>query len=252
MDLLRLLLWNCRGASNNIFKRNLVEIIRTHKPEILILMETKVPLSRMSNFFNRLGFTALSIVNPIVRVGGIWIIWDTSQVNVRVSSISSQAIYATIYKEDYEEWVLAAVYASPNPALRDSLWNDLEGVTENMDKPWLVADHSPLVVFTQGMHTLTPSKRPFRFEAALMTHLGLIDIIKSTWADMHNNLLEATVAFTIRVKEWKKEVYGNIFKRKRYLLARIERTQRNLAVRFTYNLHLLEKDLIKQYNAVLA
>ncbi|KAI7984960.1 hypothetical protein LOK49_LG14G01814 [Camellia lanceoleosa] len=90
-------------------------------------METKVPFSIMSNFFNRLGFTASSIVDPIGKVGGIWIIWDISQVNVRASFVSSQAIHATIHKEDYEEWVLAAVYASPNPALRESPWDDLEG-----------------------------------------------------------------------------------------------------------------------------
>ncbi|KAI8023817.1 hypothetical protein LOK49_LG03G00556 [Camellia lanceoleosa] len=103
MDLLRILFWNCRGADNNNFKRNLTEIVRAHKPEILILMETKVPFSKMGNFFNRLGFTASTIVDPIGRVGGIWIVWDTSQVNVRASSVNSQAIHATIHKEDYDE-----------------------------------------------------------------------------------------------------------------------------------------------------
>ncbi|KAL7231768.1 hypothetical protein ACSBR2_009911 [Camellia fascicularis] len=78
--------------------------------------------------------------------------------------------------------------------------------------PRTYSDHSPLVVYTQGMHTLNPSKRPFRFEAAWMTHPGLIDIIKSTWADMNNNLLDSTVEFTLRVKEWNKEVFGNILR----------------------------------------
>lgn len=119
MDLLKLLIRNCRGAGNKTFKRNLVEILRSHKPEILILMETKVAFSKMGNFFNRLGFTASTIVGPIGRVGGIWILWDTNHVNVRASSVGPQVIHATIPKEDYEEWVLAAVYASPNPLLRD-------------------------------------------------------------------------------------------------------------------------------------
>ncbi|KAI7983905.1 hypothetical protein LOK49_LG15G00480 [Camellia lanceoleosa] len=48
------------------------------------------------------------------RVGGIWILWDTNHVNVRASSVGPQVIHATIHKEDYEEWVLAVVYASPN------------------------------------------------------------------------------------------------------------------------------------------
>lgn len=121
MDLLHLLFWNCRGASNNNFKHNLTEIIRTHKLEILVLLETKVPFSKIGNFFNRLGFTASTIVDPVGRVGGIWIVWETSQVIVRTSSVTSQAIHATIHKADYDEWVLAAVYASPNPVMRDQL-----------------------------------------------------------------------------------------------------------------------------------
>ncbi|KAI7994725.1 hypothetical protein LOK49_LG11G01813 [Camellia lanceoleosa] len=139
MDLLRILFWNCRGVGNNKFKRNLVELIKLHKPEILILMETKAAFSTMSNFFNSLGFTASSTVDPVGRMGGIWIVWDTTQVNVRASTVNLQAIHATVHKEDYEEWVLAAVYASPNPTLRNQMWHDLTEVAVNMKKPWLVA-----------------------------------------------------------------------------------------------------------------
>ncbi|KAI8013982.1 hypothetical protein LOK49_LG05G02478 [Camellia lanceoleosa] len=103
MDLLKLLFWNCRGAGNKNFKRNITEILRTHKPEILILMETKVLYSKMGNFFNRLGFTASIIVDPVGRVCGLWIIWDTNHVNVRASYVSSQVIHAIDHKEDYEE-----------------------------------------------------------------------------------------------------------------------------------------------------
>ncbi|KAL7204622.1 hypothetical protein ACSBR2_017660 [Camellia fascicularis] len=130
MNLLKLLFWNCCGAGNKIFKHNLVEIIPSHKPEILILMETKVAFCRMGNFFNRLGFTTSTIVDPVGRVSGFWIVWYTNHVNVRASPIGSQALHAT---------VLVAVYASPNPTLKEELWNELEEVVNNMEKSWLVA-----------------------------------------------------------------------------------------------------------------
>ncbi|KAL7201796.1 hypothetical protein ACSBR1_033489 [Camellia fascicularis] len=339
MDLIRILFWNCRGAGNNKFKRNLVEIIKTHKPEILVLMETKVAFSTMSEFFNRLGFTASSTIDPVSRVGGIWIVWDTSQVNVRASTVSPQVIHATVHKEDYEEWVLDVVYASPNPNLRDQLWHDLEDVADTMQQPWLVtgdfndyanqrerrsfsanhntsrtqkfldrvnrcnlidlgssgprltrtnnrqrlantmkrldralcnaewrtmfpkatirvlprtySDHSPLVVYKQGMHTLNPRNRPFRFEATWMSHPKLINVIKSSWHNMNNHLLDSTADFTNKVTEWNKEVFGNIFKRKRRLLARIEGTQKALVENFTHSLQNLEHMLIKDYNETL-
>ncbi|KAI8019049.1 hypothetical protein LOK49_LG04G00938 [Camellia lanceoleosa] len=268
IDLLKLLIWNCRGAGHKTFKCNLVEILRSHKPEILILMETKLAFSKMGNFFNHLGFTASTIVDPIGKVGGIWILWDTNHVNVRASSFGPQVIHATIHKEDYEEWVLAVVYASPNPLLRENFWNELKEVANSMEKPWLVAkdfndygnqserrsystnqsstkpqkflerinncklldlgssgprmtwtnnrqglantmetldralcnedwrtmfpeasvkvlprtysDYSSLVIYTQGMHSLNPINRPFKFEAAWMSHPDLSHIIFSS------------------------------------------------------------------------
>lgn len=139
MNSLNMMFWNCRGAGNNAFKRNMRELLNTHKPAILILMETKIPYSTMGNFFNNLGFTAATIVDPVERAGGIWLLWDTDQVNMRTSHATNQVIQATIHKEDYEEWILSAVYASPNSSQRDELWDNLEETAKTMEKPWLVA-----------------------------------------------------------------------------------------------------------------
>ncbi|KAI8009517.1 hypothetical protein LOK49_LG06G01342 [Camellia lanceoleosa] len=57
-------------------------------------------------------------------MGGIWLLWDMAHVNVQTFSVSNQYIHATIHKEDYEEWVLSAVYASPNPTTREALWEE--------------------------------------------------------------------------------------------------------------------------------
>ncbi|KAL7251337.1 hypothetical protein ACSBR1_013218 [Camellia fascicularis] len=69
---MNLLFWTCQGAGNKIFKRNLIEIIRVHRLDILVLMETKVNMSSMGMYFNNLGLTASSNVDPIGRSGGIY------------------------------------------------------------------------------------------------------------------------------------------------------------------------------------
>ncbi|KAL7213994.1 hypothetical protein ACSBR1_026425 [Camellia fascicularis] len=310
MESFNILSWNCRGSGNNAFKRNMKELVRNHHPGIIILLEPKIPFSSKGNFFNNLGYTAASILDPVGRAGGIWMLWDTEQVNVRASVISNQVIQATIHKEDYEEWVISAVYASPNPSNREALWDNLEGTARTMDKPWLVSgdfndfvsqdermsftpnhhnnicqkfserinncnlmdlgsvgprltwtnnrqglantmerldqamsndkwralfpegtvrtlprtysDHSPLVVYTQGMHPLNPLNRPFRFEAAWLCHPNFMDVVQQSWWNMDHNLINAINDFTHNVKIWNKETFGNIFKRKRNLLARIE------------------------------
>ncbi|KAL7245045.1 hypothetical protein ACSBR2_000394 [Camellia fascicularis] len=102
-------------------------------------MKTKVTFSSLGNFFNNLGFSASTVVDPISRMGGIWMLWDIDHINVRTSFVSNQYIQATIHKEDYEEWIFSAVYANSNPATRDNLWKELERTANNMNQPWLVA-----------------------------------------------------------------------------------------------------------------
>ena len=117
--------------------------------------------------------------------------------------------------------------------------------------PRAYSDHSPLIVYAEDMHSLNPSNRPFRFEATWMSHTGLLDVINSSWSDMKHKLLDSTAEFTVRVRKWNREVFGNIFKKKRQLMARIEGIQRALTDNFSHSLFTLEKDLITQYNNVL-
>ncbi|KAL7229399.1 hypothetical protein ACSBR2_007994 [Camellia fascicularis] len=86
------MLWNCRGIGNKIFRRNLRELIRVHRPNVVALFETKVLFSSMGLFFNHLGFTASTIVDPVGRVGCIWLIWDPTQVLVSAHITNSQVI----------------------------------------------------------------------------------------------------------------------------------------------------------------
>ncbi|KAI8011954.1 hypothetical protein LOK49_LG06G01540 [Camellia lanceoleosa] len=98
---MNLLIWNCKGAGNKNFKRNLLDLVQIHKLDLLVLMETKVELVSMGMFFNQMGFTTLAHVDSVGRSGGIWMLWNPSLVNVRVIEASSQLIIARIAKQDY-------------------------------------------------------------------------------------------------------------------------------------------------------
>lgn len=117
-----LLIWNCRGASNHRFKRNLRELVQIHRPKLMVLLETKVEFKEMGMFLNCMGFTASSHVDPIGRSGGIWMLWNPNFVNVQVIEASSQQIIATISRQDYPDWLLSTIYASPSSVKRDEFW----------------------------------------------------------------------------------------------------------------------------------
>ncbi|KAI7986949.1 hypothetical protein LOK49_LG14G01230 [Camellia lanceoleosa] len=139
MSSMDLLIWNFKGVGNDRFWRNLRDLVQMHKPDMVILMETKVELNKMGMFFNNLGYIASTHLDPIVRSGGIWLLWNPNQVNVLVNEACSQMMTATISRQEYLDWVLSAIYASPNTWMRDELWNGLETIAQNIQEPWLVA-----------------------------------------------------------------------------------------------------------------
>ncbi|KAI8012355.1 hypothetical protein LOK49_LG06G00895 [Camellia lanceoleosa] len=132
------LIWNCRGVGNKRFKRNMRELVQIHKQD-LFFIETKMDFNSMEMFFNCMGFTASAHVDPTGHSGDIWMIWNPNVVNVHVVEANSQLITTTISRQDFPDWLLSAVYASPNNNKQDNLWEHLEAISQNVTQPWLVA-----------------------------------------------------------------------------------------------------------------
>ncbi|KAI8001819.1 hypothetical protein LOK49_LG09G02353 [Camellia lanceoleosa] len=100
---MNIMLWNCQGADNKKFCRNFKELIKTHHPDVVALFETKVMFSSMGLFFNNLGYTASTTVDPVGRVGGIWLLWIPTQVSISTFVANQQVIEATVKRKDYED-----------------------------------------------------------------------------------------------------------------------------------------------------
>ncbi|KAH7838491.1 hypothetical protein Vadar_027204 [Vaccinium darrowii] len=338
MDSFKIIVWNCRGAGNNRFKSNFSDMIRQHRPEIVALLETKVSLQSMGNFFHKMGFTRDISTDPDGRSGGIWILWDPTKVSVFTISINPQVIHAKIQKNGYQDWVLSALYAKPNPRLREILWEGLKEFASSINHPWAAvgdfndtatagesrstgsdtnhgsrrrftnnindcnlvdigssgprftwtngrqgsaniqkrldrglcneewrslfpegtittlprtySDHNPLLLHLHGNISFIPTNKPFRFEAAWIVDPSFEAIVSNNWNG--NNLTDKIVNFSQAANKWNKEVFGNIFRKKRWTLARIHGIQKAQGNVFSHNLFNLEKELISEYNKILA
>ncbi|XP_028122251.1 uncharacterized protein LOC114319441 [Camellia sinensis] len=131
--------WNCVRDFNNptcVIVKHTNPCGVASRDDIIEAYRLAVKADPVSAF---LGYTASTIVDPVGGVGGIWLIWDPTQVSVSAHIANSQLIQATVKRENFKEWVLAAVYASPNPGIRQNLWNDLENTSSLMVRPWLIA-----------------------------------------------------------------------------------------------------------------
>ncbi|GLT78653.1 hypothetical protein SLA2020_501810 [Shorea laevis] len=111
-------------------------------------------------------------------------------------------------------------------------------------------DHCPVLINIKGLPPPSKESRPFRFEAAWLSHPNFKTMLEKAWNE-GTSLENAINSFTTSVKRWNQEVFGDIFKRKRRLLARIIGTQKEIENCPRPSLFALEDRLIKSYNAVL-
>ena len=93
-------------------------------------------------------------------------------------------------------------------------------------------------------------ERPFRFQTIWVLHPDFHRIVWESWTE--GIPLKATTAdFTRKVRKWNYEVFGNLFARKKRVLAILNGTQKALANNPTESFMRLEDQLIEEYSSIL-
>ena len=92
--------------------------------------------------------------------------------------------------------------------------------------------------------------KPFRFQSMWLLHPEFPDVVKDSW-DREPSLNNAISIFTRKAKHWNVNVFGNLFDKKRKVLARLNGAQKALANNPSNSLLQLEKQLIEDYNLIM-
>jgi hypothetical protein len=112
------------------------------------------------------------------------------------------------------------------------------------------SDHCPLLLNLCPINSCS-FPRPFRFENIWLSHPDFINVVTKAWTSPAPNLAGTFAIFTALVSAWNKLVFGNIFQRKRRVLARMSGVQNALASNPSDSLSRLEKSLKEQYHNIL-
>ncbi|XP_074315711.1 uncharacterized protein LOC141651919 [Silene latifolia] len=136
-------------------------------------------------------------------------------------------------------------------ALCNSDWGVLFENAMVRHLPAFQSDHCPLFISPNGFVPLNSINKPFRFQACWMTHENFKDFIEESWPT-GGNFLSRLELLSTKLKNSNSEVFGDIFRRKRSLIARIGGCQRELAKARQGNLIKLEAKLRKELDDVLA
>ncbi|XP_062021310.1 uncharacterized protein LOC133737845 [Rosa rugosa] len=116
----------------------------------------------------------------------------------------------------------------------------------------LKSDHCPIFLSLSRAQTPSPTLKPFRFEAMWLNHSEFGDFVRQNWSMEELSISNKLDLFTGAVKKWNVEVFGNIFGKKRRLIARLAGIQKALCQRKFPFLVNLEKELTKDYHELLS
>ncbi|XP_074283605.1 uncharacterized protein LOC141608145 [Silene latifolia] len=169
--------WNVQGAGSVSFLAMLKEIIRVNKPQVLALVETRISGETAQRVCDHINYGGKTKVDVEGFSGSIWLFWKPEEVSVVPIIHHNQHITVEISRMGEIPWYFSAVYASPNSVKKEELWRSLEDFARTHNRPWLAMSN---------------------FNDTRFTH------------ERNGNSDEM-------LQNWNREVFGNIFERKKSL-----------------------------------
>ncbi|XP_074266599.1 uncharacterized protein LOC141589876 [Silene latifolia] len=136
-------------------------------------------------------------------------------------------------------------------ALCNAYWGALFEDAMVRHVPIIQSDHCALFISPNGFVPLNAINRPFRFQACWLTHENFKEFVDESWPE--EGIFTARLeTLSQKLQTWNAEIFGNIFKQKKTLLACIEGCQRSLSLGRKSNLIKLEAKLRRELDEILA
>ncbi|KAH0675952.1 hypothetical protein KY285_023753 [Solanum tuberosum] len=94
---MKILLWNCRGANNGNFMKNMRTLMEFHNPTILALTETR--MEDHNKILHALDFTDVIQVPASGYSVGIALLWRNLEITIEPFVLTEQEIHTTIEED---------------------------------------------------------------------------------------------------------------------------------------------------------
>ncbi|XP_019158517.1 PREDICTED: uncharacterized protein LOC109155288 [Ipomoea nil] len=111
------------------------------------------------------------------------------------------------------------------------------------------SDHSPLLINTNLSRQIINVAK-FRFNMAWPLHPSFQTCVRATWNEDHD-LTKNISVMAESLTTWNRETFGNVFQRKKHLLARLQGVQRSLSLGARIDLIKLDRRLRKELDETL-
>jgi hypothetical protein len=116
------IVWNCRGLGSPSTIPNLKYLVRSYKPDGLILSETMTTSNKIDELKYVLSFDYCFSVDRIGRGGGLAFLWKKS-INCNITNYSTNHIHIEVIDAIKGKWRLTGFYGMPEGGRRKESWN---------------------------------------------------------------------------------------------------------------------------------
>jgi len=118
---MRIISWNVRGAKKTQVLQEIAFLKRTHKPQLLFLLETLVNRKNILQILPKLGFDHYDFVDPVHHSGGLAVLWDNGTIQASVLKKDPRAIHMLVYDTIKKcNSIISGVYALAQLQDKDS------------------------------------------------------------------------------------------------------------------------------------
>lgn len=136
--MIKILVWNSRGAASKGFAAVLRELRLRYKVDLVVILEPRISGSPATRIIKNWGFKHSFRMEAEGFSGGIWLLWSLDDLEVKVLVKNDQFIHCKLGLEGHE-FLFTAVYASPSEQRRLLTWDLLQNLFGEVAGPWLLA-----------------------------------------------------------------------------------------------------------------
>ncbi|XP_061361637.1 uncharacterized protein LOC133305430 [Gastrolobium bilobum] len=114
-------------------------MIKKYNIKVLVLTEVRISGLDADRKIKQIIFSDYFKQDARGFVGGIWVMWDKTEGDISLLASHMQFIHVNIrWTVNNMEEVATFTYGSPRRIGRRLLWEELNGISEDVRKPWLV------------------------------------------------------------------------------------------------------------------
>lgn len=158
-------------------------------------METHISSQRAEDGSSSFGFENVYHLDAIGFRGGIWVLWNERDTNLKILSVTNQAIYAFMQVSalnPFFNWLFTMIYASPDLQSHLNLWDDLTTFANSHSFPWvLVGDFNETLACHECLSSSLPNCRRMSIFNEFIIINNFLDLGFSgprfTWTNKRDN-----------------------------------------------------------------